>query len=103
MFFVDKPYISDIFKKTVRDLAIPVVGTPISRELDLLQGINIISSFNYEKLLSTFENSLELRKFNFKDYPVFGFLFTETNQDNTIELKRILDSDLSEFISTNEN
>ena len=103
MFFVDKPYISDFFKKTVRDHALPVVDTPISRELDLYQGTNIISSFNYEKLLSIFENSLELRKFNFKDYPVFGFLFTETNQDNTIELKRILDSDLSEFISTNEN
>jgi len=54
-------------------------------------------------LLSTFENPLELRKFNFKEYPVFGFLFTETSQDNTIELKRILDSDLSEFITINEN
>jgi hypothetical protein len=73
--------------------------------LDNSTGIDVdkISSFNYEKLLSTFENPLKLRKFNYKDYPVFGFLFTETNQDNTIELKRILDSDLSEFISTNEN
>jgi len=73
--------------------------------LDNSTGIDVdkISSFNYENLLSTFENPLELRKFNFKEYPVFGFLFTETSQDYTNELKRILDSDLSEFITINEH
>ena len=35
MFFVDKPYISDFFKKTVRDNAIPVVDTDISKEMDI--------------------------------------------------------------------
>ncbi len=38
MFFVDKPYISDLFKKTVRDHAIPVMGTEISQEMDLYSG-----------------------------------------------------------------
>jgi len=42
---------------------------------------------------------LELRKIDFNKYPVFGFLFTETREDNFEELKRILDSDLSEFIT----
>ena len=38
MFFVDKPYLSDFFKKTVRDHAIPVVDTARSREMGLYQG-----------------------------------------------------------------
>jgi len=58
-----------------------------------------ILSFNYEKLMKNFENPLELRKIDFNKYPVFGFLFTETREDNFEELKRILDSDLSEFIT----
>ena len=43
MFFVDKPYISDLFKKTVKEHAIPVVGTEISREMDLYPGTKILS------------------------------------------------------------
>jgi hypothetical protein len=58
-----------------------------------------IISFNYEKLLSKFERPMELRKIDYKKYPVFGFLFTETRADNFIELKNILDSNLKEFIS----
>ena len=57
-----------------------------------------IRLFNYEKLLSQFEKPLELRKIDYKQYPVFGFLFTETREDNYSELKDILDSDLNEFI-----
>ena len=72
--------------------------------LDNSTGIDAdkITSFDYRKLLSGFENPLELRKINYQEYPVFGFLFTETRKDNSIELKRILDSDLKEFVSTNE-
>ncbi len=58
-----------------------------------------IASFDYEKLLSGFEKPIELRKIDYKKYPVFGFLFTETREDNFVELKKILDSDLNEFIS----
>lgn len=59
-----------------------------------------IISFDYKKLLLTFEKPLELRKIDYKKYPVFGFLFTETREENFIELKNILDSDLNEFISS---
>jgi len=59
-----------------------------------------IKSFNYEKLLGNFEKPLELREIDYKQYPVFGFLFTETREDNFIELKNILDSDLKEFVTT---
>jgi len=68
--------------------------------LDNSTGINVdeITSFDYEKLLSKFEKPIELRKIDYKKYSVFGFLFTETGEENFIELKNILDSDLNEFI-----
>ncbi len=70
--------------------------------LDNSTGIDTgeITSFNYEKLLSQFERPMELRKVDHKTYPLFGFLFTETRQDNYIELENILHSDLTEFVST---
>jgi hypothetical protein len=60
-----------------------------------------ISGFDYQRLLSDFENPLELRKFDYQEYPVFGFLFTETSQKNESELDRILSSDLKEYLTTN--
>lgn len=71
--------------------------------LDNSTGMNAdeIASFDYEKLLSQFERPLELRKIDHKEYPLFGFLFTETREENMIELENILHSDLTEFISTN--
>jgi len=61
--------------------------------------VNDITAFNFEKLLANFEKPLELRKIDFKEHSVFGFLFTETSKNNFIELKRILESNLSEFIT----
>ncbi len=91
-----EPNWSDILKRKGGKLFSIIV-------LDNSTGISVdkISSFNYEKLLANFEKPLELRKIDFKQYPVFGFLFTETREDNYIELENILDSDLSEFITTN--
>lgn len=57
-----------------------------------------IKSFDYDKLLSEFTNPLELRKTDFKKYPVFGFMFTETLQNNFHEIDKILNSDLKEYI-----
>jgi len=58
-----------------------------------------IISFEYQKLLADFENPLELRKFDFTEYPVFGFLFAETSIENEVELEKILVSDLKEYIT----
>lgn len=62
--------------------------------------VNDIIDFDFEKLLANFEKPLELRKIDFREHSVFGFLFTETSTDNFLELKRVLDSNLSEFITT---
>jgi len=59
-----------------------------------------ITSFDFEKLLSCFEKPLELRIIDYKKYPVFAFLFTETRQENFKELEYILNSNLNEFITT---
>jgi len=42
--------------------------------LDNSTGIDVdrITSFDYRKLLSEFENPIELRKMNYKEYPVLG-------------------------------
>ena len=80
MFFVDKPYVSDFFKKTVRDNAIPVVSTEIAKELGLYQGTKIISEAEEVKiaresdnlsLYTTSENSLGwiAENLSFSDYP----------------------------------
>jgi hypothetical protein len=57
-----------------------------------------IQSFDYKKLLSDFENPLELREFDYQEYPLFGFIFAETSRGNEGELDRILASDLKEYI-----
>ena len=57
-----------------------------------------IKKFDYEHLLARFEKPLELRRINYREYPVFGFLFVETRAENMAELETILRSDLKEFI-----
>jgi len=64
--------------------------------------VNDITSFDFEKLLSNFEKPMELRKINYKEHSVFGFLFAETREDNFVELKQILNSNLTEFISVKD-
>jgi len=54
--------------------------------------------FDYQKLISRFENVLELRKVDIAELNIFGFLFTETSENNTKELDDILTSDLNEFV-----
>ena len=58
-----------------------------------------IQSFDYEKVCSKLENPLELRKIDFREYPVFGFLFAESRTEREAELEMMLTVDLGEFIS----
>ncbi len=57
-----------------------------------------IESFDYDLLLNDFEKPLDLRKIEMKEYPVFGFLFTETTERNEEELNQILSSNLRKYI-----
>lgn len=57
-----------------------------------------IASFDYDLLLSDFENPMELRKADFNEYPFFGMVFVETSLENENELDQILTSDLKKYI-----
>jgi hypothetical protein len=57
-----------------------------------------IAAFDYDQLLARFEKPLELRRIDYQEYPVFGFLIVETRPENMAELEAILLSDLKEFI-----
>lgn len=57
-----------------------------------------IRSFDYEKLLTNFGNPLEVRKVDYRNYPLFGFVFAQTKSEQMDELFRILTSDLTEYI-----
>jgi len=57
-----------------------------------------ISTFDYDALCAKFERVLCLRKMDFRELSIFGFLYTETR--NTAELEFIVHSDLTEFIRT---
>lgn len=57
-----------------------------------------IAAFDYDQLLSGFENPLELRKVDYRQYPLFGFVFTESEEAHVSELDAILHSTLREFV-----
>ncbi|HOP40487.1 MAG TPA: ATP-grasp domain-containing protein [Geobacteraceae bacterium] len=52
MFFVEKPYVSDFLKRTLRDHAIPVVGTPAAAQLNLLPGTTIVSEEHASRMIA---------------------------------------------------
>ncbi len=53
--------------------------------------------FDYGRLCQKFERVLCLRKTDHRQFPAFGFLFTETRIENRKELDDIMASDLTEF------
>ncbi|MCF7956924.1 MAG: ATP-grasp domain-containing protein [Phycisphaerae bacterium] len=57
-----------------------------------------IAAFDYDRLLRQFEKPLALRKTNHKEFPLFGFLFTQTRKENDKEIDFILKSNLHEFV-----
>jgi hypothetical protein len=57
-----------------------------------------IRRFDHEALLKWFSHPLELRKIDHTEYPVFAFLFVQTDESTSGELDRILRSSLREFI-----
>jgi len=66
--------------------------------LDNSTGIdgNKIVKFNYEKVMKLFDNLLHLRKVDYKEHPVFGFIFASHKSEE--ELMPILKSTLNEFV-----
>lgn len=61
-----------------------------------------IGDFDYDQVLAGFENPLELRKLDYNEQPVFGFIFARTRKNNFSELDRILRSNLQAFVTPKE-
>jgi len=61
-----------------------------------------IAKFDYKALANDFENPLLIRVLDINTYPLFGFVFTETDQKNKKELYDILSSNLSKYIIVRE-
>ncbi len=57
-----------------------------------------IPAFDYDRLQRQFVKTLEIRPVDHKSWPLFGFVFCETDPGNMAELYRILHSDLREFV-----
>lgn len=61
-----------------------------------------ILSFDYKALAKDFENPISIRALDIHKYPLFGFVFTKTDQKNIVELYDILSSDLRKYIIVRE-
>jgi hypothetical protein len=68
--------------------------------LDNSTGIpgNQIGSFDYAGIRDRFSQVLEFRKIDYREYPIFGILFTRTDHSNRHEIEKILHDDLKNFI-----
>ncbi|NCC81802.1 MAG: GNAT family N-acetyltransferase [Clostridia bacterium] len=66
--------------------------------LDKSGEINENTSFDYEGIEKCFDKVLKIRKLDYKKYPVFGFVFTETKVNNKGELDRMMTEDLKKYL-----
>lgn len=54
--------------------------------------------FDYEKLTSYLSEPLKIRRIDYTKQPVFGFAFTKTASNNTVEREFMLTTDFRDFI-----
>ena len=68
--------------------------------LDNNSGIkpNDVAEFDYKALAHDFDNPISIRELDINEYPLFGFVFAETDPKNKRELHDILISDLRKYI-----
>lgn len=58
-----------------------------------------IQSFNYTRAKGMFSKVLELRRVDYRKYPIFGILFIQTGPEKFDEIQRILHDDLKNLIN----
>jgi hypothetical protein len=69
--------------------------------LDNSTGIDAaeIRSFDLDAVCARFEHVVEARSIDYREYPVFGFLFVRAPSSDLSELEAILTSDLAEYVN----
>ncbi len=58
-----------------------------------------IAAFDYQRVAAGFDHVLDVRAIDWRAWPVFGFLFVRSSGEDAPELRRILASDLREFVT----
>jgi hypothetical protein len=58
-----------------------------------------IAAFDYESVAAGFDDVLDVRSIDWRAWPVFGFLFVRASGEDAPALRRILTSDLREFVT----
>ncbi len=61
-----------------------------------------IAEFDYKALADDFDNPIAIRPLDINKYPLFGFVFAESDSGNKKELSDILTSDLRKYIIIRE-
>ena len=59
-----------------------------------------VRAFDYDSLMRRFSRPLHLSRMDFREFPLFGFLFCEIQPGCERELEWILETDLAEFVET---
>ena len=63
--------------------------------------VSRVKEIDYEGFAANFDNVLELRKTDWRNYRVFSFVFSETGPETASEIERNLQLDLSPYILLN--
>lgn len=70
----------------------------IVAEVPAAVDVNEVHDFDYEKFQNYFSNPLETRIINYREKGVFAFIFARTEAGQFVEIEKMIDYDLSEFI-----
>lgn len=93
-FFEQKEPAWEEILKSKEDKIYSIVVADLPKDIDCSD----IRGVDYNKFSSYFENSLEMRRIDYRKHGVFAFLFAETSSNNWEELEGILNSDLKEYL-----
>ncbi len=77
---------------TYRACALVVADLPASLDRSTIQSVD------YGGFLTHFSKPIDLRRINYRRYPVFAFLFVEFDENDISELDAILGADLTEYL-----
>ncbi|MCK4536401.1 MAG: ATP-grasp domain-containing protein [Desulfuromonadales bacterium] len=57
-----------------------------------------VASFDWDKALALFPKVLDLRKIDYYEYPIFGFLFAELDASDLSAMETVLRADMRDYI-----
>ena len=60
-----------------------------------------ISAVDYDRFLANFSEPQEIRRIDYREYPVFAFLLVKIAEANAAEVNKILNLDFADYISLN--